>query len=166
MITIRQATTDLEIAAVQELIREFTSWAISLEEGSEKAPTFDDLEAELATIPGPYSPPTGCLLLASADGTPAGCIALRPLDSETAELKRMYVRPAFRGQRIGAQLVEALLQRARAAGYRQVILDSHQTMTAAHKVYYAAGFQQVEGPADFPEDIRHYVVFMTLELIS
>jgi hypothetical protein len=76
MITISQVNTDSEILAVGDLIREYTAWASSLQGSSEKAPPFEDLEDELATLPGIYAPPSGRLLLAMRDEQPAGCVAL------------------------------------------------------------------------------------------
>jgi putative acetyltransferase len=117
-------TTPSEIRYVQELLREFTSWAMTLAEGSDQAPTFGDqaptfggLDEELATLPGIYAPPTGCLLLAMHDGQPAGCVALRSHDPTTGELKRLYVRSSFRGKTLGRLLVAALIHDARLLGY-------------------------------------------------
>ena len=125
-------------------------------------PTFDGFEEELATLPGIYAPPTGRLLLAAVDGRPAGCVALKGHDGGTGELKRLYVRPTFRGQAIGQRLVRALIAEARAAGYRRLVLDSHISMTRAHEIYLAAGFRKVATPADFPETLKPIVVFMEL----
>jgi len=162
MPTIVQATTPSEIRHAQELMREFTSWAMTLEEGSDEAPTFRGLEEELATLPGIYAPPSGCLLLAMQDGRPAGCVALKPHDPTTGELKRLYVRADFRGKTLGRQLVAALIAEARRFGYRRVILDSHVSMTKAHEIYRAAGFRDVDAPKDFPEAFRPVVVFMEM----
>src|SRR5689334_17403450 len=125
MLTIDQIETRDQIAAVQELLREYTAWAFSLEPGSDAAPTFQGLEKELTSLPGIYRPPGGCLLLAVQDGQPAGCIAFKPLDSTTCELKRLYVRPAFRGLHLGRQLVSRLIDEARRSGYKRMALDSH-----------------------------------------
>ena len=166
MPTIVQVTTPSEIRYAQELMREFTSWAMTLEEGSEQAPTFRGLEEELAALPGIYAPPTGCLLLAMQDGRPAGCVALKPHDPTTGELKRLYVRSDYRGKNLGRLLVMALIDAARKFGYRRVILDSHVSMTKAHEIYRAAGFRDVNGPEDFPEAFRPVVVFMELNVGS
>jgi len=166
MATILQVSTPTEIRHVQVLIREFTSWAMALVEGSDQAPTFRGLEVELATLPGIYAPPTGCLLLAMQDGQPAGCIALKAHDPTTGELKRLYVRPGFRGRKLGRQLLAALIDEARKLGYRRIVLDSHVSMTKAHEIYRAAGFRIVNAPEEFPEVFKPVVVFMELAVGS
>jgi GNAT superfamily N-acetyltransferase len=153
-----------EIQNVQELLREYTAWAFTLTADSDQAPTFHGLEQELATLPGIYAPPTGCLLLAMQDGQSAGCIALKGHDATTGELKRLYVRPAFRGRNIGRQLVAALIAEARKFGYQRLILDSHISMTKAHEIYMAAGLRKVKTPSDFPEALNPIVVFMELAI--
>ncbi len=162
MITISQANTDADIADVRDLLREYTGWAFTLMVAREVPPTFDGLEEELAGLPGVFVPPAGRLLLARVDGQPAGSIALRPVDATTGELKRLYVRPSFRGLGLGQQLVAAIVQAGRQAGYQRLILDSHATMSHAHALYRAAGFQLVDAPPDFPEAIKPEVVFMEL----
>ena len=164
MPTIVQVNSPAEIRAVRALIREFTGWAFALIEGSKDAPTFRGLEEELSTLPGVYAPPTGCLLLATLGGRPAGCVALKPHGLETAELKRLYVRPDFRGMKLGEQLVTALIDRARGLGYRRIVLDSHVSMTRAHAIYRARGFEDVDAPHDFPEIFKPSVVFMELTI--
>lgn len=164
MTAIAQVTTPSQVRDVQELLREYTAWAFTLAAANEHAPTFQGLERELATLPGIYAPPTGCLLLAMEDDRPAGCVALKGHDAATAELKRLYVRPAFRGRNIGGQLVAALIGEARAMDYRRVILDSHLSMTNAHVLYRAAGFETVDAPEDFPEELKPVVVFMALAI--
>ncbi len=164
MLAISQVSTASEIQNVQELLREYTAWAFTLTADSDQAPTFHGLEQELATLPGIYAPPTGCLLLAMQDGQPAGCIALKGHDATTGELKRLYVRPAFRGRNIGRQLVAALIAEARKFGYQRLILDSHISMTKAHEIYMAAGFRKVNTPSDFPETLKPIAVFMELAI--
>jgi len=166
MPTITQADSKEQVAAIQELWREYMNWTDTLLEGYVKniAPTFDGFEEELAGLPGLYAPPTGRLLLAIQDGLPVGCGALKGHSPTEAELKRMYVRPAFRGQGLGRLLVQTLVADARQIGYRKIVLDSHITMKAAHATYLGQGFKFVEAPADFPEDIKPQVVFMECEL--
>jgi GNAT superfamily N-acetyltransferase len=164
LLTIAQVKTAADIAAMQELIREYTTWAFKLEAKSHEAPTFADLEEELATLPGEFAAPDGRLLLAKCDGKPAGCIALKRHDSTTCELKRFYVRPGFRGLGIGKSLVQQLLDEARRSGYRRMVLDSHHTMKKAHDIYVAFGFKRVSAPSDFPEELIPVVVFMEADL--
>ncbi|MEJ2710982.1 MAG: GNAT family N-acetyltransferase [Anaerolineales bacterium] len=131
---------------------------------SDKAPTFQGLERELASLPGVYAPPSGRLLLARQDSRAAGCIALKGHDAATGELKRLFVRPAFRGHKIGRQLVAALIEAAREQGYRRLVLGSHISMKSAHALYQAAGFHKVDTPSDFPENLKPLVVFMEMDL--
>ena len=166
MLVITQVQSNVEITAVQDLIREFTTWAFSITDDINQAPTFEKLEEELATLPGIYSPPHGRLLLAMQNEQPAGCIALKGHDDLICELKRMYVRPAFRGQGIGRALVRTLTEEARLAGFERMILDSHISMKKAHEIYQAFGFKKVSPPDDFPEKFKSIVVFMECELIE
>jgi len=162
MITIAQVNGEADIADTRDLLREYTSWAFTLMVARELPPTFEGLEAELASLPGIYVPPAGRLLVARVDGQAAGSIALKPVDAATGELKRLYVRPSFRGLALGRQLVAEIVRAARQAGYQRLILDSHATMAHAHALYRAAGFVLVEAPADFPDSIKPEVVFMEL----
>jgi GNAT superfamily N-acetyltransferase len=100
---------------------------------------------ELPTLPGEYGPPSGKLLLATVSGQPVGCVGLRPFPLDaTCEMKRLYVRPIFRGGKLGKELVDRALQHARALGYRRIRLDTHPpTMQAAVKLYSRLGFQEV-----------------------
>lgn len=164
MLTIAQIASPGEIAAARSLIREFTEWVLSFEKDAEQAPTFRNLEAELAALPGIYGPPTGRMLLATLDGAPAGCVAFRAHGEDTAEMKRMYVRPGCRGRNVGARLVAALIAEARSLGYRRMILDSHVAQTHAHAIYRAAGFSDIGAPADFPDEWRAAVIFMEMDL--
>ncbi len=108
---------------------------------------FQGFDQELADLPGDYAPPRGMLLLALVDGSVAGCCALRPLDSSdypnAAEMKRLYVRKAFRGFGLGRRLAEATLDAARLGGYASVLLDTLSDMEAARALYGELGFEEV-----------------------
>jgi putative acetyltransferase len=90
-----------------------------------------------------YAPPSGALLLAEITNTPAGCVAVRPLDVTTCELKRLYVRPQHRGHNIGRQLAEAALVTARALGYARIRLDTLPEMQQAQRLYESLGFHDI-----------------------
>ena len=166
MLTIKQISTPADIAAARDLVRELTTWSISLDPETKDAPTFGDLESELATLPGVFQPPTGCFLLAREHGRPVGCVAFAGHGDDTVELKRMYVLPDQRGNGIGLKLVDELIISARTLGTRRIILDSYHTMTGAHRVYRSVGFKDVAAPVDFPEKFASRVVFMEMELTS
>jgi carbonic anhydrase len=95
MLTISQVMTQTEIHDVRELLKEYTTWAFSINVNSDQVPAFQGIEQELAALPGTYVPPTGSLLLARLDDQAAGCITLKGHDSITGEVKRLYVRPDF-----------------------------------------------------------------------
>src|SRR5258705_2479822 len=92
---------------------------------------FVGFESELAGLPGEYAPPRGALFLVFENETAAGCVALRPLDSRTAEMKRLYVRPAFRALGVGRQLATAAITAARGHGCSRIVLDTLPTMHEA-----------------------------------
>jgi ribosomal protein S18 acetylase RimI-like enzyme len=122
---------------------------------------FQDFEGEIVNLPGDYAPPRGALLLAKVDGAIAGCCALRPLDSSdyvnAAEMKRLYVRPAFRGLGLGRQLAEAILDEARIAGYDSVLLDTLNDMEIARAMYEELGFKEIPPYYHNPLAGAHYL---------
>jgi putative acetyltransferase len=106
---------------------------------------FQGFAEELRGLPGAYAAPRGALLIAHSDGEPAGCIAMRPCATDEAEIKRLYVRPTWRGMGLAERLVEAVEARARDAGYRALRLDTLASMAPAMRLYERLGF--VETPA-------------------
>ncbi len=122
---------------------------------------FQQFDEELAGLPGEYAAPRGALLLATVDGKVAGCCALRPLDTadypNAAEMKRLYVRDAFRGMGLGRQLVEAALDAARQSGYASVLLDTLDDMEAARTLYEELGFVEIPPYYHNPIAGAHYL---------
>jgi ribosomal protein S18 acetylase RimI-like enzyme len=136
MLTIEQALSPEAVSETGRLFEEYSgSVGVDL--------CFQDFARELETLPGDYAPPAGRLLLARDGGQAAGCIALRPIDREVCEMKRLYVRPAFRGSGLGRLLVDRIISEARQVGYRQMRLDSLPTMQAAISLYRRLGFRDI-----------------------
>jgi len=105
---------------------------------------FQGFDEELRALPGMYAPPRGRLLLAVEDDRPAGCVGLHPWDGDAAEMKRLYVRPSFRGLGLGRILTEAALAEARSIGYRSVRLDTVPSlMESAISLYRQLGFLEI-----------------------
>lgn len=122
---------------------------------------FQGFADELAQLPGEYQPPHGALLLACVDGQPAGCCAFRPLidsdHSNACEMKRLFVRRAFRGFGVGRLLVDEILLQARQAGYDRMLLDTLSDMEAARALYAEAGFEEVAPYYHNPLPGAHYL---------
>ncbi len=113
---------------------------------------FEDFQKELAGLPGDCGPPAGRLLLALSDGQAAGSVALREIEEGVGELKRLYVRPAFRGQKLGRALTEAIISEARQIGYRTIRLDTLDQMKTARALYQSLGFQVIPPYYDDADD--------------
>lgn len=121
------------LADVRTLLEEYAA-SLSFDLG------FQGFAEELAGLPGDYAPPRRRLLLALDGDSAVGCVALRPVDARTAELKRLYVRPGARGSGAGRRLTEAAVAAAREAGYERVVLDTVPGMEAAQALYRSLGF--------------------------
>ena len=158
MIEIRETTPE-EINLVRAI---FTEYMQSIRHLAACSFEHQKTDEELATLPGKYGPPGGAIFLAWDGNLCIGCAAVRPLPlAGNCELKRMYVKPVYRGQNIGRGLCEAVLQKARAIGYVEMKLDSDPELKAAIGLYHALGFKIVPR---YNHDPDPHTVFMGLLL--
>jgi ribosomal protein S18 acetylase RimI-like enzyme len=139
-IDIVAAQTEAQLQATRELMREYAgSLSVDL--------CFQNFDAELAGLPGDYAQPAGALLLALVDGEPAGCVAMRPLPESdhvnACEMKRLYVRRAFRKFGLGRRLAQQLMDLANQAGHSSMLLDTLDDMEAARGLYETLGFYEI-----------------------
>ncbi|MEQ1885679.1 MAG: GNAT family N-acetyltransferase [Bryobacteraceae bacterium] len=146
-IRIAQSTEDL--SAVRELFLEYwNSFGFT--------PCFQGFEAEVASLPAKYALPRGRLLLATVDGEPAGCVALRCFDAMRGEMKRMYVRPRYRGIKLGQALLKALILEAREAGYAELLADTIPgSMPEALAMYERSGFERIPPYSNETPEAQH-----------
>ncbi len=154
VIELRLAEDPADLEAAREL---FLDYQASLEVDL----CFQGFQAEVAQLPGDYAPPGGALLLALVDGAPAGCCALRPLLNtdhlNACEMKRLFVRPAFRGFGLGRQLVDRILVLGQMAGYTTMLLDTLSDMEAARALYQESGFVEIAPYYHNPIPGAHYL---------
>jgi GNAT superfamily N-acetyltransferase len=167
MASIRKLGKGEDVQSVRELFWEYLEWAnsrlneefgIDLEIRTMHEHSMADLEM--------FLPPTGCLLLAFEGDQLAGIACMRKIKEDIAEIKRMYVRSAFRGRGIGRQLLECLIEDATAIGYPRIRLDSTRFMKAAHSLYRSAGFQEIDPypESEIPAEFQEHWVFMEKSL--
>jgi GNAT superfamily N-acetyltransferase len=137
--TIRPATP-ADLDEIRAMLREYAAWL-------EVDLCFQNFEQELAGLPGDYAPPRGRLLIAEG----AGCVALRAIDGEVCEMKRLYLRPEHRGLGLGRRLVQAIIDEARSVGYRRMRLDTMPKMDSAQRLYASLGFREIAAYRYNPE---------------
>ncbi|MCL5316641.1 MAG: GNAT family N-acetyltransferase [Thaumarchaeota archaeon] len=152
MLRIIQADSEEFVSKVRELMNEYSD-AMGFR--------FRDFEKEIADLPGEYAPPEGRLLLALEDDKAAGCVALRKLTDDVSEMRRLYVRPEFRGKRIGRQLAITAVDQARLIGYRSIRLITLSSMKGAVALYNSLGFREIQPYRQVPSS---NAIFMELRL--
>lgn len=136
MLKIFLAKTEKDLEKIKML---FAEYAESLDFDLD----FQDFDKELANVPGDYSPPKGCLILARHEGQIVGCVALRELSDGVCEMKRLYIKPQFRDLGIGRALAEAIIEKAQKIGYTHMRLDTAPSMHAARALYASLGFKEI-----------------------
>jgi ribosomal protein S18 acetylase RimI-like enzyme len=154
LLTIRHAHEGDALAGARQLFEEYAaSLDISL--------CFQGFDEELSSLPGTYALPRGRLLLACRGNESAGCVALRPLEPDICEMKRLYVRPAYRSGGVGRLLTERVIHEAVTAGYRRMRLDTLPTMETALQLYRRLGFREI---APYTANPLKGAVFLELQL--
>jgi GNAT superfamily N-acetyltransferase len=159
MLSITHATGETSISQVRELFREYAN-------SPGVSPCWQDFDVELASLPGRYNPPEGQLLLAhhvdpGKTENLVGCIAMRTLEEGICEMKRLYVRPEFRGEGAGRELAKAVIAEARSIGYGKMRLDTLPIMREAQQLYRMLGFSEI--PA-YQKDPTPGALFFELDL--
>ncbi len=154
VIALRPPESQDDIDTIRSLFREYEK-AIGIDL------CFQDFESELAGLPGRYAPPEGRLYIAYCDSEVAGCVGIRKLADRICEMKRLYVRPRFRGRRIGRILAQKTVDEATKAGYTTMRLDTLKTMTEAISLYESIGFKLAGAYYDNPHPDA---VYMELKL--
>ncbi len=167
MLTVIQADTKEHIQRFQELVAEYKAWDIEI--SGRMGLNVDTLlefgyKESVHELVAEFAPPGGRLLLASVDGQVAGCAGLRRLSPEIGEIKRVYVRPAFRRNGVGRALIEAVIAAARLIGYRKLRLETASFMESAQALYRSLGFELIEPYQEIPDVMKHLWVFMELNM--
>ena len=167
MLSIYQIQSDKDRAKVRELFWEYLQW-LSLRISEEFGVSIDFksiFEQDMLELEK-FSPPHGRLLVAEYQGQVAGLASMKRIREDIGEIKRMYVRPEFRGKKIGKALLDSLINEAREIGYKRIRLDSVRFMTVAQSLYRASGFQEIESypESEVPVDFHPNMLFMEKQL--
>jgi putative acetyltransferase len=153
--------TPQDLEDIRDLFREYFAW---IDRELKVDMSYQNVEAELLALPGAFSTPAGCLLIANIEGLAAGCIAFRPLSEIICEMKRMYVRPQYRGKGLGRALCERLISEAKQQGYQVMRLDTEMSLAAAQHLYLSLGFKVTQAYYTVPPEILKRSIFMELAL--
>ena len=174
MIDIKTATSQSDFIQIGHFYRSFGDWLkLTYPEILHLFGNFFiELEQEIASLPGIYSPPTGCLLIATVDDIPAGTVGLANLDENTCQMRRMFVDSQFRGAKVGRALATAIITEARNRGYTKMRLGTLPRHYAALGLYRSLGFQAVNEARnaaevaghDIPDDLKGGRISMALDL--
>ena len=159
-----------DYSAIAELMRGFIRWHYERHASDRTLidSYFDNAayEVELRGLPGDYAPPKGALLVAEIEGKVVGCVALKRLDDERCEMKRLFVEPAAHGAGAGQALARAIVERGRALGYSKMMLDTGPRQVEAQKLYRKLGFTDTAPYYEMSAELRDWLVFMELDLAA
>ena len=170
MVTIVSADTEPLVQQLLGVAQEFVTWMTSaVREHYPELPLteltsehdYDDMSKK---FPGEHVPPHGRILLAMHSDSVAGCIALGKMSDGVCEMRTLYVRPAYRGRGVAKQLVDALIDEARAIGYTYMRLDTLGFMQNAHQIYRSVGFYDIAPYRDISDTLQQYMCFLELDL--
>ena len=169
MTKFKQAVTNEELEHVKVLFTEYMHWVhsnLSKEYGIEFE--VEDKVSQDMTELGMFTPPDGRLTLVTLESELVGIGCLRKIEDEIGEIKRMYLRPNYRGRGIGKELLEFLFEEAKSLGYKTIRLDSVHFMDAAHSLYRSFGFIEIEPypESEIPEEIQEHWVFMEKRILD
>lgn len=167
MVKIYQAHIENDKEAVRELFWEYLTWANDMidQNFGFRLDIASMLDGDMAHL-DIFMPPSGRLLLSEVARNVVGCICLKEIYRDIGEVKRLYVRPAYRGKGIGKTMVEALLGEARQVGYKTIRLDSARYMTDAHSLYRSFGFEEIDPypESEIPGEYHEHWVFMEKQI--
>lgn len=156
MIRIIEANTDESIAQTKSLFLEYA-------ESLDFSLCFQNFDNELENFPNQYSPPTGNLFLALSENDPIGCVGVRSFEKDICEMKRLYVKPEYRGKGAGKELAVSAIKSGKELGYEYMRLDTLSSMETANQLYKSLGFIQIKSYRDNPID---GAIYMELNLDS
>jgi len=164
MTTVRDAQLPHDVDTIRQLWLDYLTWGNNEMQARHGVHPHDPqltVENDIAHV-SKFLPPSGHLLLAFHDGVPCGIGCLHRIGPATCEIKRMYVVPDARRRGVGRAILDALVSRARSAGYMKIRLDSPEFMTAAHSLYRSLGFRDIDAypESEIPVEFRKYLVFM------
>ncbi len=165
---IREAVLPRDLQAIRSLWTDYLSWGNAELEARHgfRLPVTEAIERDIANI-AKFQPPSGHIYLAFVENEAVGIACMQQIGPTTAEVKRMYVRPASRREGLGRSMLEQMLEAAKSTGYRSIRLDSPDFMTAAHAFYRSSGFQDIPPypESEIPDEYKGYWVFMEKLLV-
>ncbi len=168
MLEIYPAETEKDIEIAKMLFSEFDSFLKEQLVEYQKFPWaikyWQNLDKEVKGLPGNYASPKGCILIANYKNKTAGCVGLLAESSEVSIMKRLYVRPEFRGLGIGKSLVKMIIKHARLSSYKVMCLHTNLLLNSALNLYKSLGFEEVSHNREYPEEIKDLIVHMELKL--